>query len=79
MGSLIGMENAINRAIPYDASKLVAFPPLWVAQGAKIVRQHEAELNWKDRSGLNAIRRRRFQLTRNLGLPDFERAAIINF
>jgi len=49
VGSLIGMENAINRDLSYDASKLVAFPPLWVSPGAKIVRQHEAELNWKDR------------------------------
>ena len=49
VGSLIGMENAINRELAYDASKLVAFPPLWVSPGAKIVRQHEAELNWKDR------------------------------
>ena len=49
VGSLIGMETAVQRDLAYDASKMVAFPPLWVSQGAKIVRQHEAELNWKDK------------------------------
>ena len=46
------MENAINRELPWDTAKMVAFPPLWVSPGAKIVRQHEAELNWKDRFNL---------------------------
>jgi len=49
VGSLIGMENAIQRDARYDATKMVAFPPLWVSTGAKIRRQHEAESNWKDK------------------------------
>ena len=49
VGSLIGMENCIDEYVSYDATKLVAFPPLWISTGAKILRQHEAELNWKDR------------------------------
>ena len=43
------MENCIDEYDSYDATKLVAFPPLWISSGAKILRQHEAELNWKVR------------------------------
>jgi len=49
VGSLIGMENAIQRDAHYDATQMAAFPPLWVSTGAKIRRQHEAESNWKDK------------------------------
>jgi len=49
VGSLIGMENTFKRDLPYDKSKVIAFPPLWIAPGAKVNRQHEPELNWKDR------------------------------
>ena len=49
MGSLIGIENAVAEAAADDDddfSAVVAFPPLWIAAGAKIRRRHRPDANF---------------------------------